>query len=593
MEDSTVVVELVYNPFVLHLLYVKMRYLRRLVMRHYRRYTEGAVFVDYCILNDWYTEIVTKDLEVMQATMDKERFPMPLYHSHYEYYLFRLSHVLSTPGDAYDELYGGRRFECETSALKVVDQDHYKLKVQSLIHDYIVAFYFAANGNTEKRIELLFGTKHTLEKEIGESMIDKENMEFFVNYDKELCATLFYIHLVDEMLSLREKEMATLNHEPVITKYKFKKRKLHKEGATLYNRKDEGDMTLCILNKLLLNLCQSFRQQIVERTKYYQKPKEEESTSWFSTTKTVVVFEPAKKAHLLNHVYLLDRPHEECLIIKSPPSIGRSSFYRNAGLGQNQTCSVRYIAYCSENRVHYVQILYRLVFELFLREKHRCPHLNSACYFCSYYTRGTNNKKVAQFLTLCEEQIEEPDSLQGRIHSLNVELEKLYIERAPALTLCSYKTLANVFCLFECFPLLLEGKEACHSLLSVINPVEMLRSLSSTVILSKLELKMCEILKLCRAKIGLLEEEEGAIVIIREQALAMDIELVRLLNQAIVTQQNEIIRYERSISTTKVAGIGKTLSTEISRVLEKIYMAHIDILCQVMLEKRQSVTFDT
>ena len=109
METERVCV--VYNPYILHLLYVKMRYMRQIVMRYYRRYSDKAEDVtrlmDYCVLNDAYTQILTRDLEVMQAFMQKEEFPMPLYYCHYEYYLFRLSQVFKAPGDSIDALYVG------------------------------------------------------------------------------------------------------------------------------------------------------------------------------------------------------------------------------------------------------------------------------------------------------------------------------------------------------------------------------------------------------------------------------------------------------------------------------------------------------
>lgn len=325
------------------------------------------------------------------------------------------------------------------------------------------------------------------------------------------------------------------------------------------------------------------------------------ASSWFSSssssTATVVDKENkyVKNARSLNREYGLEKPLDDTVRLTrrggATSHIGQSEFYGTKKKTETTSAVALPIFYLSvsEERVHYTHFLYRLVFELYLREGHKCGSNSNSktCCLCEYYARGVGIKKLATFFLTCDEQIEDPEIEAGRIKYINQALEKLFIERGPPLTLCSYKTLANVFCLFESTPLRLKGVEACHSLIDIINPVQLLATLSTTVVLPKLEREMCRVLELCHLKLSL-KKESVEVVPEREQALAMDIELLRLINDAIVDQQNDIRRYERSVCTGSET---TELSLEMSRVLRKIYVAHIDVLCQLMAERLACVKF--
>ena len=597
MEPSSGETKEVYNPYVLHLLYVKMRYLRRILMRYYARLEEPSL-MDRCITNDWCAATLTRDLVAIQRAMQKELYPMNLCFCHYEFYLFRLSQLFRVPGEGIDHLYGGRRYECETSLMKVMDQENYRWRIQALLRQYVETFYFQQGG---RRTDFLFLVKQTMEKEVCETMIDQENMQFFIQYDNELTATLFFLHLAEELMCLHEKESAQVTHEPVINDFKFWSRKLFTTTPTTTTTSTHPieNTTTLMLHKMMVNLCYSFRAQVLDRTRYYAKETvatEETSVlpSWLMTLSTPseseergTAYEIRKYVRLLNSEYQLKKPLEDAVVMPKKKPIGRSEFYNSNRGSQLKALPVVYVV-LDANLLEYTHFLYRVAFELNLQENHvRCvaaTTTNKTCYLCEYNRRG----QMVKLLRLCEEQVEDPETSIGRLTILNVALAKFHLDLVPSLTSCTYKTLANVFSLFECLPLPPSHKHQQHSLVGMINPIQLLNSLTTSVVVSKLEKKMCEVITLCSRKVGAAATNSDEIIE-REQFLAMDVELVRLIIDAIVEQQHEINRYERATNQSLVMGDNTGLSKEVTAALHKIYVAHIDVLCQVMAERHGSI----
>lgn len=599
-------VRFVYNPHVLHLLYVKMRYLHFFVTRYYRYYTEEYNVVedgkthllDYCIMNDWYAEILTRDLDLMQSQMKKEEFPLDLCYCHYEYFIFRLSQVFRAPGDAIDELYGGRRFECENNALKQMDKEEYRLSIQSLLRRYVEEFYFDpedARKKSARRVGLLFNVKETLEKEVKENMIDQENMVFTIKYDSESTATLFYIHLIEELLCLHERKNAS-REVAEMTEYVFSKRRLFKEEATVVARRNEStgilhiDHISSMLTLFSNNLRQTFSSQLTGRIVYDTKTPQWSLASLIGGDTTETTSETKKKQarslHAVNKEVYLPQPLDDTKTWEDSTVkvVGKSNFYGNGNKERTTLASIRYFMLSNdEDRVYYTHMLYRIAFELYMRDDHKCRSITTkTCYICEYCKSGTVNKKLTRFFLLCEEQIEDPESAYGRSTHLKKELVDIRIDHIPSLNQFCFKALSNVFCLFGTLP----GNRERGAMINMIDPVKLLYKLSETVVLHKLEKRMFEISTLCLKKVMGLQEEEAVddnVYIAREQALAMDVELVRLINEAVLDQMDELKRYSRSMSTRIITEDKVDLfCKEVVKVLHHIYIAHIDVLCQVI-----------
>ncbi len=611
MEAS--VSRVVYNPYVLYLLLTKLRYLTRVTWRYYAQYAadNNNNLLDYVILNNLHTEVLTLDLEAMQSAMQKEKFAFDLSFCNYEFYLFRVLVVFRMPMSHMDELFGTRYYKCELDALlKLTEKGMYEGKIQNLVRLYIEAFYFnAADGRRcQRRVELFMHVKHTMEQEVGEGILDKEDNDFAVEYDNELAATLFYIHLFEEFLCLQESQARQVDREqqqPGIEEFKFVKRKLFKPMAmsTLLNETD--DLVTILLKKLVIAMCNTYREQVLQRIIFTVEkedapshPKVDSSSySWFSktTTPTPTTTTNTVNKKRVNDEYLLERPLNDAVTVTfstTAMTTVKSEFYGTPQKKQIYPLAVpiEYLTF-AENRIHYALFLYRLCFELRLREEHQhCRSIaekKTLCYLCHYFARHDANKRMSSFFQIASESVEGPE-YAARLPHVKDDLGKILVDLAQPIVLYGYKVLANLFMLFDCLPLA-DGN--CHALVALINPVKLIDDLSISVSLNRLEAKMTELITDCKKKTGFKDVGDQAHqVIVKEECLAMDTALLTLISNLINGQRNEIERYERSI-TTMVSVDSTAIATQVSRLLKKFYQSHLDVLCQLIADRRTAVKF--
>lgn len=614
---------LVYNPHVLHLLYTKLRYLTRVVGRNYQRYADSGDttqnLMDCVILNNLYAEVLTRDLEEMLTTMQKERFPINLTHCHYEFYLFRFTQVFRLPMEPLTELFGSRHYKCESQLLKVVGESElFKANVQIVLREYMENFYFqvASAEKTQRRVQLFFHVKHTMENEVDGEVLDKETTRVLIRYDDELVASLFYIHIIGELLCLHESKARQIHHQHSISDaFKFVERNLYKQVATAKTPNDGNDdghsKTLLLLQKLMHSVCTTYREHIISCVKYHQKDvvtQDVQTASWFpgfNTTTTTTTTKKHDDHREVNYEYVLERPLSGAVTVALSTAsmttikkvVGQSEFFGNTGGKRRYQCPItvpiEYLTF-TENRLHYELFLYRLAFELRLRKDHRCVGNGptNTCYLCVYFKRSDINTRLHKFLHICDEPVESPE-YSDRLTFLNEELCNVVIDLSQPMVLYGYKVLVNVYCLFDYLPL--GGATTTSPLTELIDPCKLVDDLSNTVKLTRLERKMAEVISLCRKKVGVKEDDDecgDATGMAREHGLAMDVELVRLIAAAINNQKTEILRYERATISMLLNPGSATMTTHVAHLLNRIYVAHVDVLCQVIADRRGSVKFN-
>jgi hypothetical protein len=139
-------------------------------------------------------------------------------------------------------------------------------------------------------------------------------------------------------------------------------------------------------------------------------------------------------------------------------------------------------------------------------------------------------------------------------------------------------------------PLKIKGETVYHNLFRIIDPVTLLQDLTKTVTISHLEKTMSETISICYKKLRL-EQDQKMTVIELEQSVAMACEIVNLFSASVSMQVSEIQRYERSLSTELMVECTE-LYREVSGALKTIYMGHLNVLLQVIMERHDHVNFD-
>lgn len=633
-----------YNPYVLYLLHVKMRYLFNVLNRLYRRRLEhdsDAAFtylLDCCVLNNLYAKVLIEDLILMQERMREQPFPLDLARCHFEYYLFRATQLFRSNGDGIDLLFASSYFKCESRLSIDINRDIHVMSIQRLIATYTENYYFRhSTAQSQQRVTLFFNMKLLLERAVTEARLDKEDSLFYIRYDSELTAILFYLYLISELYCLNEIDALVLNPSLIVADYNVKQRRLFDSCISNValplqsNVKEQFTMSHQVLHKAFKVLADLFHTLVLDRLTFYSKSTT--STTTTSTSGDTGFFssifsslpEQQQQSHsnlhrenyenyvkVLNREYRLTRPPSEPhSLADNRVNLGTGEYYE---IGSRPCAKLIPITYLPlrENPLLYTLCLYRLAFDIKVAEAHsdcrgstfsvkgqtygasgRKP---GECYLCAYGKRSNgNNEKVRDFIELCRMYtLENPSQTEEFIH-LSVQLEKLYIDLMPSHTLRHFKTLTSVCWLFEYLPLApsptgstKNDRAVCHNLLRMINPVTLIDDLTRHTTHTKLDKAMWDLISTAYKKLRINHTLD---VIEREQALSLECEIARLFTESVNMQCNEIQRYERSQSI-ELSLDSTHMCREVGAALKKIYMGHLNILLQVIMEMHDGINFD-
>lgn len=660
----------VYNPYILHLLYIKMKYLFNVINRLYTRHEDDFAFLlDHCVLKNHYAEVLVQDLVLLRDRMYSEKFPIELALCHFEVYLFRTIQTFRTALEPLDSLFTSGYYQCETALTKTITRDTHTMALQKLLREYTREYYLSHNpAKSTQRITLFFNMKNLLEKEVSSAVIDKEESLFYIRYDSELVATLFYLYFISQLYCLNEMETTRLNPALLLDNCVIKQRKLFssasqlKKGGgggggtniattTTKTGGEEFSIIETILQRAFHSLYLMYQSLVIDRLTFYTRENatnhhaaSEESYGFFSsfmsssganttsttsTTSTklhIPVYEESYLNYLriVNHEYRLSTPSDGALAPMLRPCfdgsnggnvkrIGRSAFYneplKSKATGTNGTILVPLVYLpLRENPTLYVLCLYRLAFDVKLGQAHNeCKTSSSTgttkkkaeCYLCAYTKRDKeNNLRFREFITHCNSfDIENPSPSQSTQATRLCEvLDKVHLHLMPSRSLRNYKTLTTVFWLFEFIPLSYSKqseKHSTHNLFRMINPTTLMTELTRTVTTCELDKAMWNLICISYKKLHLEAEllASTSVVSEEEHRLAMECEIVRLLAEAVNMQFNEIQCYQRSLSV-EVALDATQLCREVAAAFKKIYLGHLNILLQVIMERRDHVEFD-
>jgi hypothetical protein len=648
MESTPLQVRVVYNPHILHLLYVKTRYLFNVIDRHYRRRADiGDSFsymLDCCVLGGHHVDILVRDLVLMMEHMQRELSPIQLGLCHFEVYLFRAIQTFRTPIEPQDSLFTSGNYVCETKLSSIVSKETHRMALQKLLREYVQDYYFNETKSIE-RVVLLFNLKAMMEKEVLDNRIDQEDSAFEIMYDQELTATLFYLYFLSELYCLNEIDNAKIKPTILIDTLIIKQRKFYTDSVALpkYVASAEFNVFDIMLQNAFNCLCIIYGDLVISRLRYYSKKAThseqlnqtnntnssffsslfyaDQSTKWtpsaeITTATTTTTKSPVKRVlhessrQQLNSEYTLTRPVVEVVSPVTVSSVDGSIkiLGHKNDLYQMTTASTKLVPVTylplRENQLIYTLCMYRLAFDLKLAEAHAdCRTMtrntkNSirvSCFLCAYAKREKEgNNKIRDFIEQCNSRdLENPchgNNYDAQYTHLSESISQVHLDLLPSLTLRNFKTLISIFWLFEFMPLRIKGETVYHNLFRIIDPVTLLQDLTKTVTISHLEKTMSETISLCYKKLRL-EQDQKMIVIEREQSVAMACEIVNLFSASVSMQVSEIQRYERSLSTELMVECTE-LYREVSGALKTIYMGHLNVLLQVIMERHDHVKFD-
>lgn len=629
----------VYNPHILHLLYVKTRYLFNTINRYYRQRIESghgdgnafAYIVDCCVLGNHHVDVIVRDLVLMMSRMANTPFPIQLALCHFEVYLFRAIQTFRTALEPLDMLFTTGYYVCETKLSSVVTRDTHTLSLQRVLREYIEEYYFRPSvEKSEQRIVLFFNLKSMMEKEVADNVIDKADSVFHIVYDQELSATLFYLYLMSELYCLNELDSARINPVVLLDTQVIKQRKLYQDAFTVETNVANGEFTLFQLTlvKAFHSLCVVYRDLVIDRLVYRSKsdtavvvvPEKESSTesgffsslfyasesttSTTSTTKRKVAID-----RHINNEYTLSRPVTDTV---SPVLLNQRDGTTRVLGNKNDLYQVHSsntvlvpVTYLplEENPLIYTLCMYRVAFDLKLAEAHtRCRttlnttnSIRNPCLLCAYGRREKEgNNKLKDFIQHCNSYDLENPCTHGdfvpQYTRLCEQIAQIHIDLLPSLTLRNFKTLISIFWLFEYMPITLKAETSYHNLFNIIDPITLLNDLSKTVTVTHLEKAMSQIILSCYKKLRIEYDATSINVIEREQSIAMASEIINLFSASVSMQINDIQRYERSLSTELTVDATQ-LFREVSTALKTIFLAHLNVLLQVIMERHDHVDF--
>ncbi len=524
------------------------------------------------------------------------------------------------------------------------------MAIQKLLREYVQVYYFNESKSKE-RVVLLFNLKAMMEKEVLDNRIDQEDSAFEIMYDQELTATLFYMYFLSELYCLNEIDNAKIKPTILIETLIVKQRKFYTDSVALPKHVVSAEFNVfdIMLQNAFNCLCIIYGDLVISRLRYYSKKatlsqqlKETEeqasgssffsslfyadqSTKWTPsadttmTTTTTTTKSPVKRIlherndssrQQLNSEYTLTRPVVEVVspvVVSSVDGSFKTLAHKN-DLYQMTASSTKLVPVTylplRENQLIYTLCMYRLAFDLKLAEAHadcRTTTRNTknsirmSCYLCAYAKREKEgNNKIRDFIEQCNSRdLENPchgNNYDAQYKHLSESISQVHLDLLPSLTLRNFKTLISVFWLFEFMPLKIKGETVYHNLFRIIDPVTLLQDLTKTVTISHLEKTMSETISICYKKLRL-EQDQKMTVIELEQSVAMACEIVNLFSASVSMQVSEIQRYERSLSTELMVECTE-LYREVSGALKTIYMGHLNVLLQVIMERHDHVNFD-
>lgn len=626
------------NPYTLHLLYLKSHYVGALLEKYYqaRRRNELGVDAYYrmmrsVILEQHHVKWATKETCAMQRRVEKEQFGIDLVYCNVEYFLHRFTQVYRLDDESIDHGFVGKPYKCETAMNRLFLDASACETLRRSLYAYLEYYYLAASeSKIETRVDLLFLLKKTLELDVDEELSPsgsdekhKKKKIYVLRYSKEMIAILVQLYLVNEFIALYTLKKNEIHHDAALTGFVYQpdETSVPVITTTTTTTSDSDSPEMVLFVKMRFELQRIYRQEALLNTRYPATketlPPVEVSLSAafkdliFSTG--IENVEPVKEEDDQEDEYVIFKRVNEalngCMAYFEPPMaivpLGETSQeilaprlhieYDEATLRPRVINRYVYLRFDEQSFDHYANVVFRLLLEGQLYEAHRgCSRARSTktrsttvCLMCDYFKLATDKNvremyRAFHYYTVNHCYAEE---YNDRV-KLDTSLADHYIQPTHSLVARTHRILFSMSLLYARLAILplVEAKPLRERrLLTMLDPVKLFRTLSHSLSLTEeLENDMMRLLSKC----GLPDGDEPS-----DDALdmALELEYVRQIINAINAQQTEIEKYERSL-TIEVSLNSSLLHSQVIHNLKLIYAAYLQILCHIVRRDKSKLT---
>jgi hypothetical protein len=592
----------IYNPYLLNVIYQRLYYHDRVRLFCRQQYKGQQREEDtYKVLREnLYAEQLVADVFHTLDYMTREKFALDIYHCNFEYVLVRFYELLLQQGDdnlaekkvtTHNErlLMMGNELPIELRCLQVLDQwDHdngdtaSSIKARqvllAVLNKYVERHYSVNLVNYEresvKRVSLLMNIKHTVEYRLKLRQ-DAElggDAEYRIEYSGEVVISMLYVFFVNELLAMAQEELA-----------------LARTSYQTYHRQDE-----CTDNYERQE--QTMEHHIGLLKELYARLHSHYTEEWYAFSLNTLVFPLQQQQQSVTAAMSpVDR------YVKAAPDIAKT-IHRVKDVDRDEFVikeeavgHIRYIM-LRKNRRHYEAVARRMLFDYELRRSHNdvCASGRSlvtgarytgCCQICNYLQRQDSldhlymASEAHQYYT-CEYVLQgSANPKVSREVMLGRQMDSLLLEPLVPLSGLIYKNAWQLM-------MLMKKSDIDDAVVVVVNPFHVINtSQLLEYVLERYEEQDGG--PECRQDIilrqQLLSSANSALQLTEWQRdLALDIDLLVLMMHGVTIQQNEIEKYERSLSLgrehSSVSENNNNTTAELTKLLVQIYTLYLKAL---------------
>lgn len=535
---------LIYNPFILNVLLQKVAYFERI---HCILVHDTGLDHERLIRENMYAELFVADVEKQIRHMNSETHVFDIYYANYEYILYRMFQIfrpsdVNLPVDACQ--FEGDLFFFELSFFEIITEESHKKVLFRLVKEYCQNHYIHNLINYETiatdRSRLLFHMKRDLE----DIHMSKDTTDYFLNYTDhgDVIILLMYLLFMKEFIGMLSSNRLLLE----LQKDEDAIKKLDNEIVLLKNLHDHiGEQLEKEFKSYVLVLSHSddmslnrdmdaYCANLVDRDEVYYSMKEESGSGFFMKRKEV--------SHL------------------------------------------RYIKLCI-NRHLYIYVTRRFIFDCSLRLLHEkscmTTQKNTECQLCRYIN---HERKMTDFYNIVTTHhyygcyyIQQKAPQKKNRYILYPFLESVFLNPVDAITSVIYKNAWQILKMFDRIYRNQHHNEKSPQLFHTIHIPTLINDirLQYHALNGGPEMRHALTLKSIRNSHKINTRLEKW-----QRRLAIDVDIILLIIYVINLQQNDIEKYERSVSSTKHKSY--TLSSNIKATLTEVYQIYTNVLCKAM-----------
>jgi hypothetical protein len=626
----------IHNPYTVHLLYLKAHYVGVLLEKYYARRIEMGVDAYYrmmrcAILERHHVKWITQETHAMQRRAAKEHFGIDLVYCNIEYFLHRFTQVYRIVDESIDYGFVGKPYKCETAMSRLFLDNAAGETLRRSLYAYLEYYYLAPDeAKVESRVDLFFLLKKTLETDVDEELspsYEEDNRHskkriYILRYSKEMIAILVQLYLVNEFIALYTLKKNEIHHDTAVAHFVYQPDETSIPVLTTTTTSDMDSPEMVLFVKMRFELQRIYRQEALLNTRYpaaKEMPIQQEAT--LSMAISDILFNtgiesvtPSKEEDEDDEYVIFKRANESlnmCMAYNEPPaalvSLGESSSsilaprlyieYDETTLRPRVINHYAYLRYDEQSFDHYANIVFRLLLEGQLYEAHRgCSKARSTtkratttiCLLCDYFKLV--DKKIREmyraihYYTVNHCYAEE---YNDRV-KLDDSLANHYIQPTRGLVSRTHRILYSMTFLYARLAILplAEAKPLRERrLLTMLDPVKLFALLSRSLSTDDLENDMMRLLSQC----GLSTDGDDGDPSDEALNMALELEYVKQIINAINAQQTEIEKYERSL-TIEVSLNSSLLHSQVIHNLKLIYAAYLQILCHIIRRDKSKLT---